>query len=920
MANNIDKEIANIDKSICRHIDNIIRDSRGEVSQDIVGDLRHYVEHIMFKIYCIDKNLSLDIEFSNIKSVTKYISSKGNYKYKLLKNFHKMLQSSVSHYKPTEEDSERLILKYYEYLFRIRKMMKEDYDLDLLHNLEKFPLNSDSEFREYYQKIADEVDKYRTGVLRDTDRFYIHKIKPFFMNGDIYYEVTFSPANDKSSKTDRNIAFTKIQIESNYASKMNFVNSNIETMGHKMPILVIVGWEISIRECEFNNFLKLIKGNNKENKIGPSEKMALCLFMTKSKLNLLDIVELEDSKYELLKRNLLMRARITNFFDALDICRDIIGNNKSGKNILRYLLFTMNNIIIKNQQGPSQNANLSDLYIKNGARPFDRTPFNFSLMGHNPPFHILTNCFEADEYQPEMLARYVKNNTECNSVLFTSLKDIDQPEEKIQKLADEYNKNLWRGHRPDNELKIDKGQIFIKKYVKDCRFVIDELKELSSAGISNYINSVNAWLDEENNEVDCEEKKKIIKNMFANSKIAMIYGAAGTGKTTLINHIAHFFSDKNKLFLAQTNPAVDNLRRKVNASNCRFMTIAKLIKIAESAIVIKDARIKSDVLIIDECSTVSNSDMRKILENASFKLLILVGDTYQIEAIRFGNWFNIARHFISEASSELTKTYRSKDSGLLTLWDKVRKMDDNVLEHLTRQDYSNKLGDSIFQPVSKDEIILCLNYDGLYGINNINRFLQENNHSKSAVWGVQIFKVGDPILFHDIDRFGSAIYNNMKGRILNVSIISKGNADERIEFDIELDKIINGMDVVDGEFELLGREIYEEAKNSVIRFSVNKNKNIDEDNSDSRTIIPFQIAYAVSIHKAQGLEYDSVKVVITNEVDEKITHNIFYTAITRAKSHLNIYWSPEVENRILSTIKPKDNNKDAHLLYKVNLQ
>ena len=432
MANNIDKEIANIDKSICRHIDNIIIDSRGEVSQDTVGDLRHYVEHIMFKIYCIDKNLSLDIEFSNIKSVTKYISSKGNYKYKLLKNFHKMLQSSVSHYKPTEEDSERLMLKYYEYLFRIRKMMKEDYDLDLLHNLEKFPLNSDSEFREYYQKIADEVDKYRTGVLRDTDRFYIHKIKPFFMNGDIYYEVTFSPANDKSSKTDRNIAFTKIQIESNYASKMNFVNSNIETRGHKMPILVIVGWEISIRECEFNNFLKLIKGNNKENKIGPSEKMALCLFMTKSKLNLLDIVELEDSKYELLKRNLLMRARITNFFDALDICRDIIGNNKSGKNILRYLLFTMNNIIIKNQQGPSQNANLSDLYIKNGARPFDRTPFNFSLMGHNPPFHILTNCFEADKYQPEMLARYVKNNTECNGVLFTSLKDIDQPEEKYR--------------------------------------------------------------------------------------------------------------------------------------------------------------------------------------------------------------------------------------------------------------------------------------------------------------------------------------------------------------------------------------------------------------------------------------------------------------------------------------------------------
>ena len=272
MVNNIDKKIANIDESICEHIDDIIGKPRGKISQEILSDLRHYVEHIMLKIYCIDKNLSLDVEYSNLEKAIKYVSSKGSYKYKLLKDFHKMLQNSVSHYKPTKEDSERLMLKYYEYLFQIRKMMKEDYDLDLLHNLENFPLNLDSEFKEYYQKIADEIDRHGTTDLRGADRFYIHKVKPFFINGDIYYEVTFLPANDKSSKTDRNIAFTKIQIESNYASKMNFVNSNIEIMGHKMPILVIVGWEISIRECEFNNFLKLIKRNNKENKIGSSEK------------------------------------------------------------------------------------------------------------------------------------------------------------------------------------------------------------------------------------------------------------------------------------------------------------------------------------------------------------------------------------------------------------------------------------------------------------------------------------------------------------------------------------------------------------------------------------------------------------------------------------------------------------------------
>lgn len=66
-----------------------------------------------------------------------------------------------------------------------------------------------------------------------------------------------------------------------------------------------------------------------------------------------------------------------------------------------------------------------------------------------------------------------------------------------------------------------------------------------------------------------------------------------------------------------------------------------------------------------------------------------------------------------------------------------------------------------------------------------------------------------------------------------------------------------------------------------------------------KSIIPFQLAYAVSIHKAQGLEYDSVKVIIPSNNAEKITHGIFYTAITRAKKKLKIYWSPETMQEVI---------------------
>lgn len=47
-----------------------------------------------------------------------------------------------------------------------------------------------------------------------------------------------------------------------------------------------------------------------------------------------------------------------------------------------------------------------------------------------------------------------------------------------------------------------------------------------------------------------------------------------------------------------------------------------------------------------------------------------------------------------------------------------------------------------------------------------------------------------------------------------------------------------------------------------------------------------------------GLEYKSVKVVITEDVDEQISHNIFYTAITRTTDKLKIYLSKETQKKL----------------------
>jgi energy-coupling factor transporter ATP-binding protein EcfA2 len=895
----IDRQILNIDKAICRHIDNIATSPRGVVSQDILSQLRNFVEHIMLKFYANGQDI--DNSYENICKAIVFVKARGDLR--VLRRFHDYLQIVSSHYTLDEEDSERLMLKYYEYLLRIKNLLHERFSLDVLGNLDKFPLNTDSTLQEYYEKIAATIERHNGQDVEKSEKCYIRKIGPFFVGRRIYYEVTFTPANDYASKSSRIIAFTRLEINDNYAVKLDLVRDSIEVLGRTMPVFVIVGWEAAIRDCEFRNFTSLVRGMAVTTEY--AEQQGISRFLTSTGLNLTELVDFSDAEFQEVKQQAAQRAKSIVFFNDLERCRSIIRANGPGTNLLRYLLYHMNNKVIKNQHQSFANDKLSGLYVQNGCIPFDNMPFYFSPMGHDPRLGDLFACIEATERQHEVLARLIKNNTEIRGQLFTPVTDIAGFND-VAALVSTYNAALWWGHRENSKLVIENGHIFINGYKNDTCFIIDKLEDMAKSGVQNYSNSVRAWLSEPNHGVDCDEKKEALTRMFENSQVALVYGSAGTGKSTLINHIAHFFADKKKLFLAETNPAVDNLKRRVTASDCTFSTITKFLK---GKSVITDY----DLLIVDECSAVSNRDMRKILTKATYKLLVLVGDPYQIASIRFGNWFSVARTFVPGTSVfELTKPYRSNNAGLLALWGKVRKMDHNILEFIARQGYSATLDVSIFASAEADEIILCLNYDGLYGINNINRLLQESNPSSAVSWGIQQYKVDDPVLFNESDRFAPVIYNNMKGRIVAMEILDGDKPTERIQFDIGLDKVINGMEAFRQDFELLDSA---EGGNSVIRFCVNKLKSTDEDDDDSsKTMVPFQVAYAVSIHKAQGLEYNSVKIIITDEIDELITHNIFYTAITRARKKLKIYWTPEVEHKVLTSIEPRDNGKDVALL------
>ena len=178
-----------------------------------------------------------------------------------------------------------------------------------------------------------------------------------------------------------------------------------------------------------------------------------------------------------------------------------------------------------------------------------------------------------------------------------------------------------------------------------------------------------------------KDKKEILDKIFKTSPVAFIYGPAGTGKTKMIEIISKAFRNYNKYFIANTN-------RVGNIEKSTFLTISNFIR---------NSVVECDILFIDECSMVSNIDMIKILRKQKYKAIILVGDIYQIESIKYGNWFLFCnRYFKDDIVYNLKDTHRTSDVDLMELWESVRFNNKKAINILSNQEYTQPLSKEIF--------------------------------------------------------------------------------------------------------------------------------------------------------------------------------------------------------------------------------
>lgn len=883
----VDKRLEETAEIIDKKLAEVNDENRAEKSVDLLAHLRNFCEAVMYKIYDEKNNVDLYQTHDNLKVVRKYIQSVHYDIYK----FHSLLDSSVGHMDFGPMQSEALTLKYIPKLILIKDLLEKEFKLSVFENINKYPLDLDQSLISFYRKILDVLRYSRPEASKMTrNQYFVRKRSMKYIDGYVFYEYVFDVSDDKVNKYNTFVCYSFKNIRFDYDLKLVLAKREITYLNTIIFINIIYDYEYSIRPCAFQNLLYLINGNTSK-----------CRRDKEYSVLMKQIKDTRKSLVEIMDSGICVGTDGAGYYsEFISDLRAFTRSGRLGAKIIRYLLSDMRNSTIKAQtykprrSMPPYNEKFDGLKIRLASKSFELMPFAFSPKEAKPSLSVLTELYSTSDCVDEILYHYLVDYINRNNTLFVRPCDIGYSDEKFIELKNLFNEKLNRlnPYYIDHKIIEVNGYYTVETYYKSTQDVISQTIDLCK------VNNLQVNNDYSGNSILSEAQKNILSNAFINSSIALLTGAAGTGKTTLIKEFIKNNADKSFLCLTTTNTANNNLKIKDFVGQISYKNLSQF----------ENERIHSDydIIIVDEASFVSTKSIKTVLSEYKSSNFLLVGDPGQIESIEFGNWFDLLLKLLRNKHVVLTldKEYRTKVAELTQVWSSVRECKrKDILELLSAFEMTEEIGEEIFN-VHENEVVLCLNYDGLYGINNINRYLQAKNRNTSYEYQQNVYKVGDPVVFITNDYSEYGIYNNLGGKIVEIE-----DVDDKVRFAIELFDKISFTGELSPEIKVIEKDSKHYALVDKVKYYTDK---YDSD-MDMRTKLPFQIAYAMSIHKAQGLEFDSVKIVITKESDEQVTRNVFYTAVTRAKKKLKVYWQPEVANYVLKNIENGDNSKSIDI-------
>lgn len=362
--------------------------------------------------------------------------------------------------------------------------------------------------------------------------------------------------------------------------------------------------------------------------------------------------------------------------------------------------------------------------------------------------------------------------------------------------------------------------------------------------------------------------------------VTVITGGPGTGKTTIVKCIAHIFGTQG-LKIEFCTPTGRAAKRLSQATGAEAKTIHRMLGMNYTAgqvnfLYNQYNTLNADVIVVDELSMVDvtiMSSLLKAIRNGS--RLIMVGDKDQLPSVGAGNVLaDIINSGIIDVKY-LTYIYRqSEDSLIISNAHLINECKMPVIKNSSKDFfYINAEGDEMlttvrdlvstrlpkFAQVSSNEIqVLAPLKNGKAGVDNCNLTLQKalnppQPSKKEIKVGDTVFRVGDRVMqtandyqlqWTKFGQFGAiesgeGVFNGDIGFIVN---IDSATGYVEVEYD---DKRVAQYTQVD--------------------------------------LYNLMLAYAVTIHKSQGCEFEVVVIPISSGPPSLLNKNLLYTAVTRAK-------------------------------------
>jgi len=375
-----------------------------------------------------------------------------------------------------------------------------------------------------------------------------------------------------------------------------------------------------------------------------------------------------------------------------------------------------------------------------------------------------------------------------------------------------------------------------------------------------------------------EEQKNAIINSI-NNGVSVITGGPGTGKTTIIKCIIEILSQHKKEFmlLAPTGRAS---KRMSDSTGHEAKTIHRALEVGEGGVgqFVHNEKnpFKTDCVIVDEVSMVDVALMASLCKALPRDCkLILVGDKDQLPSVGAGNVLDDIIKCEKINVSMLTKIFRQADNSLII--SNAHLINDGkmpIIDNSSKDFFFEERGDlniiknSVINMVcerlpkftgldSTQIQVLAPMKAGVCGIDNLNRSLQDRINPSSITKqeiqvGETIFRVGDKVM--QTSNNYNLVWTRLNGFIEEEG---EGVFNGDIGF-------IEAIDFQTGETTV----VFEDGRHCVY----------------PRTDIgQLSLAYAITIHKSQGSEFDVVIIPIISGPPMILTRNLIYTAVTRAK-------------------------------------